>query len=127
MANEDRLRPHPATRFAGDIHVVDLDDAFARLPGESVERRGLSQEALYKHGRLTTAAFAMRKGARLEDHAVDGEAVLHVLAGEVHLTMDGVGQDVAAGQIVLLAPGVEHAVEATEDARLLMHIVLERA
>lgn len=126
MPNPDRLRPHPAVRFAGDIHVVDLEEAFARLPGESVERRGLSQEALYKHGRLTTAAFAMRKGATLENHTVEGEAVVHVLAGAVHLTMDGVGQDVAAGQVVLLGPGVEHAVEAKEDARLLVHIVLER-
>lgn len=127
MPNPDRLRPHPATRFAGDIHVVDLEEAFARLPGESVERRGLSQEALYKHGRLTSAAFAMRKGAMLENHTVEGEAVIHVLSGLVHLTMDGVGQDVAAGQIVLLAPGVEHAMEALEDAQVLMHIVLERA
>ncbi|MCW5758062.1 MAG: hypothetical protein KIT54_12565 [Phycisphaeraceae bacterium] len=47
MPNPERLRPHPATRFAGDIHVVDLEEAFARLPGESVERRGLAQEALY--------------------------------------------------------------------------------
>ncbi|MCW5758063.1 MAG: cupin domain-containing protein [Phycisphaeraceae bacterium] len=62
-----------------------------------------------------------------ENHTVEGEAMIHMLAGAVHVTMGGVGQDVAAGQVVLLAPGVEHAVEAKEDARLLVHIVLERA
>jgi quercetin dioxygenase-like cupin family protein len=123
--DQDRLRRPPRERFAGPDRVFDLGEAFAALPGESVERHGHMQKTVYKHGRLTSAVFAFERAGRLERHRVDGEAVLLVLDGELTVTVEGEKRRLARGQMMLLDPGVEHEIEAQMQSRVLMHVVLE--
>jgi quercetin dioxygenase-like cupin family protein len=129
MSESSRLRVPPRERFAGDEHFFDLAEAFARLPRESTGEHGVIGKALYKHGACTTAIFAFEQGASMRRHEVEGEAILQVLTGRLHVGTDGEGgerrgHELAPDQVLLLAPGVKHDIRALEPTRALMHVIL---
>jgi hypothetical protein len=132
MSEMNRLRVPPRERFAGEEHFFDLAEAFARLPRESTGEHGVIGKALYKHGACTTAIFAFEQGAALRRHVVEGEAILQVITGRLHVGTEesgdpAAGHDLAPHQVLLLAAGVEHDIRALEPTRALMHVILNDA
>ena len=121
---QSRLRVPPRERFRGKERVFDLDRAFAELPRESVVRYGHIQKTLYRYGPTTTAIFAFEKGATLDAYRVEGEAILHVLAGHLKVKTEADAHELSAGQILLLDPDVEHSLSALEPTRLLLTVVI---
>jgi quercetin dioxygenase-like cupin family protein len=119
-----RLRVPPRERFRGKERVFDLGRAFADLPGESVVREGQTQKTLYRYGPTTTAIFAFEKGATLDAYRVEGQAILHVLAGRLKVKTEAESYELGAGQILLLDPDVEHSLIASEPTRLLLTVVI---
>jgi quercetin dioxygenase-like cupin family protein len=65
--------------------------------------------------------IALRAGASLAEHESPGEATLQVLAGRVRLTVDGDGPEGAAGDLLVI-PQERHALEAEEDAVVLLTV-----
>ncbi len=120
----ERLRIPPRERFSGSERVFDLDAAFAELPAESVPRQGHMQKALYRLGPATTAIFAFEAGGGLEQYAVDGEAIIHVISGRLLVRTGGSSYTLTANQMVMLNPGVPHDLEALKPTRLLLTVVL---
>ena len=122
---QDRLRVPPSERFAGNERRLDLEQAFAYLPIESVVRRGHIQKTLYRLGPTTTAIFAFEKGALLERYAVDGEAIIHVIAGHLQVRTESKTYDLGPHQLLLLDPGVPHELRGVERTQMLLTVVLE--
>lgn len=117
-------RVPPRERFAGNQHVINLVKAFEQLPRESVPRQGHMQKALYRLGPTTTAIFAFEAGARLDQHALEGEAIIHVLTGRVHVQTDQAKHELGPDDLLLLNPSVPHDVTAIEPTRMLLTVVL---
>lgn len=122
----ERLRVHPRERFAASELRFNLAEAFERLKEESVARQGHIQKTLYHHGPTTLAIFAFEAGAAMDQHAVDGEAILHVLNGRLTVTTEDATHDLRAGSVLLLDPGVPHDVHAKEPTHLMLTVVLHR-
>src|SRR5687768_5284587 len=109
----DRLRPHPEERFDPPQHAFDLAKAAEELraeplPGERKHR----QKTLYRHGPVTVALFLFEPGAGMPPHEAEGVVTVHVLEGRLRMSAEGAAHDLAAGQMLIMAPGVRHDVRA---------------
>ena len=118
----DRLREHPEQRFAGADEKFDLNDAIRRLHEEPSGQHGHKQINLFKHGPASLALYHFDRGAKLDDHVVDGPVIIHVLNGRLIVRMDGQQHELGANELLRLAPGVCHSVEAVEHTEMLLTI-----
>ncbi len=126
VALQDRLRPHPDVRFAPRQHRIDVNAAFSRLLAEPRTcGHGHCQEALYRHGALTLAAYYFDQDARLEDHVVDGVVVIQTMEGRLKVEAEGQTHTLPPGELLVLAPGVRHTVVAEQPSRMLLTVGLE--
>lgn len=74
--------------------------------------------------RLRQTLIALTSGTALSDHESPGEATLQVLAGRVRLTWSGDDLALETGDIVGIPPQ-RHGLEATEDAVILLTVLVE--
>ena len=119
-----RLREHPDVRFAPPQHVIDLRAA-ARELAQTPSRRGHRQMALYRHGRITVALFTFDDGADLPEHVAAGAVTINVLDGRLRVRAGDVEHSLPAGNLLILAPGVRHAVHAEEPSTMLLQVHLD--
>jgi quercetin dioxygenase-like cupin family protein len=126
MSAPDRLREHPQTRFGGAAQCLDLAAAARALRAEDhAAVSGHRQITLHQHGMLTQVLFVFDAGGELKEHRVDGAVTLHVLGGRLGVTAPGVRAELAAGQMLVLAPGAPHTVLAAVPAEMLLTVCRE--
>lgn len=122
----DRLREHPEPRFAGTQHQFDLKEAASGLIRESpAGEQGHKQQTLYKHGPTTVSLFVFGHLTHLPPHRTKGVVTIHVLDGHLRVTADDQTHDLHAGNLLILAPGVQHDVVARQESRMLLTVNLE--
>ncbi len=123
---DDRLRQHPAERFAPPAHLFDLHAEAEALRGEGPpSRQGHRRKTLYKHGDSTTALFVFEPGGSLPPHAATGTVTILALEGDLEVDHDGRCEAVRPGQLLALAPDVPHDVRAPRGAVMLLTVLLE--
>ena len=79
----------------------------------SVLRRFVSGE------QMTVARITFTAGSRVPAHRHDNEQFSLVLSGRMRFTVAGKTLDVGPGELVYLAPDVEHGAEALDDSVVL--------
>src|SRR2546421_12590218 len=122
----ERLRQHPAQRFAGPQHQFDLSAAAAKLRQEhEAGQAGHRQQSLYKHGPTSVSLFLFGRLTRLSPHRTKGIVMIHVLRGHLQVTADGEAHDLRAGNLLVLAPEVQHGIVAYEESQMLLTVTLE--
>jgi quercetin dioxygenase-like cupin family protein len=122
----DRLRPHPAERFAAAQHQFDLDQVIATLRQElHAGQAGHRQQTLYKHGPTSISLFLFGRLTRLSPHRARGVVSIHVLKGHLRVVADGQSHDLRGGSLLVLAPEVEHDIVAHEESDVLLTVHLE--
>lgn len=125
-ASEDRLRPHPADRFAAAERELDLETALRTLRAEPhVPANGHRQIALAHHGPVRLILFAFVAGGRMPEHRAPGWVTIHVLRGSLGVRTPTAHHVLTAGRLLTLAPDVPHDVEATEESDMLLGVYLE--
>ena len=125
--NETRLRPHPNDRFEAKRIDFDLNARAARLRAEpQAGESGHRQETLYHRGGLTIALFVFGRFSHLPRHRAHGVVNIHVLRGQLKITLDTEVHELRSGQMLVLAPDVEHAVAAEEESEMLLTVQLVR-
>ena len=123
-----RLRQHPHERFAAPQLLVDLQTVISKLRSEpQAGERGHRQETLYRHDGYTIALFAFDRFTRLPAHKANGIVNIHVLRGCMKITAAEQVHELRAGQMLILAPGMEHAVAALEEGEILVTVHLTAA
>lgn len=123
-----RLRPHPDKRFTGVEVMVDLPGTAARLRSEpEAGERGHRQETVYHQQGTTMALFLFDRFTNLPEHQANGFVCMHVLRGLLKITTPDQARELHAGQLLILSPGVRHAVAAEEESEMLVTVHLTPA
>ncbi len=124
--SHERLREHPSSRFAAPQHRFDLETVAGVLAHEAqAGESGHRQETLYKHGGTTVALFLFGHLSHLRPHRTKGTVVIHVLKGHLRVTAEDQTHDLRAGQLLVLASGIEHGIVAPEESRMLLTVHLD--
>jgi len=119
----ERLRPHPEDRLAAPVQVVDLASAAAELRAEAHPPvAGHRQIAVVRHGPVTIIQFVFDAGGILKQHRADGVVTIHVLQGQLKVIVDDEAREMGADEIMALAPGVMHSVEALAPSDMLLTV-----
>jgi len=122
----ERLRQNPEPRFAAPQHAFNLEEVAARLKKElHAGEAGHRQETLYKRGPTSVSLFLFGHLTRLAPHRAKGVVTIHVLKGHLQVTAEGHANDLHAGHVLVLAPGVEHDVVAREESQMLLTVCLD--
>ena len=71
----------------------------------------------------TLTLFAFDAGQELSEHTAPFDAVVHVLEGEVTVTLAGQPHRVAAGEMLLMPAKVPHALKAVTRFKMLLTMI----
>ena len=80
--------------------------------------------ALFKSDQLEVMRVVLPAGKAFPPHRVAGEITVQCLAGRIDFSVDGVSQELCAGQLLHLQGGVMHGLVGLDDASALVTIVL---
>ena len=120
-----RRRRHPSDRFAGAEHALELPAALRALRGEPSSGSGHRQITLLHHGPVRLVLFAFDEGGRMPDHRAPGWITIHVMRGSLLVRTPAARHELGEGELLALAPGIEHDVEATAESDMLLGIYPE--
>ena len=103
-------------------------------PGDVIDVRPLGRairetdsQTLIRTTHLEVFRYALPAGKAVQEHAAAGLMIVQCLEGAVAFTAFGRTQTLASGDMLYLADGEPHALEALEDSSLLLTILLHRA
>jgi quercetin dioxygenase-like cupin family protein len=123
MPTSPRLRQHPQDRLSASAQVVDLATAATQLAAEPHDAiAGHRQIAVFRHGPVTALLFVFEPEGLLKEHQTDGVVTIHSLAGRLVVTAEDNEMELAAGQLLALAPGVPHTVRALVASCMLLTV-----
>ena len=103
--------------------TLSAEDAALR-DRATAAKSGRSAKTLIKEGQLRITLIAMRKGAVLGVHQVEGVISVHVLRGSARLSAAGANTELTSGGLLVLQEEVTHGVEALSDCALLVTVAL---
>jgi quercetin dioxygenase-like cupin family protein len=107
---------------------IDLAEVAATLRADvPASDAGLRKRVVVKQGSVSIVLFAFDKGGQLKEHQADGEVIVQVLRGQLTVTVAGENVSLVTGQLLMIAPGERHAVEATEESDMLLCIARRHA
>jgi quercetin dioxygenase-like cupin family protein len=104
------------------VSSLDLVSELAGSREHKPWQSGLYSKLLLKADDLRLVLIAMEPGARIKEHHADGTVSIHALEGTLCIHVQAQAQHLHAGQILTLAPGIKHDVEAHEDSAFLLTI-----
>ena len=118
----DNERKHGSAR-AGTVPSASALDlaALADYADGAVVSRTIAETA-----GGTVTLFAFDAGQALSEHSTAFDALVHVLDGQVDLTIGGRPLRARAGQLVIMPAGVPHAVKAVTRFKMLLTMLRSR-
>lgn len=81
---------------------------------------------LLRDEQLKVMRLVLPAGKKLPEHAVDGPITMHCLQGAIDVTAHGSCKTMRASDLMYLAGKVPHALRATEDASMLVSVVVQK-
>ena len=85
-----------------------------------------SSIALVKTAQLEVIRMTMPRGKTMPEHKVPGDITVQCIEGTIAFSAHGITQQLHAGELILLAGGEPHALQALEDASVLVTIRLHK-
>ncbi len=102
---------------------VNLAEAAAALRAEPhAAVTGHRQVALMKRGPISQILFAFDADGLFKEHRTEGEVTIHVLAGQMAVTVGTEAIKLGAGELLALAPGEPHSVYALSASEMLLTV-----
>lgn len=103
--------------------------------GESCVAAGLTEQlpittqattsrVVISNDAVRVVVFAMDAGQELTEHAAPRPVVVQMLQGSMTFTVSGTTSQLAAGDVVYLAPDARHALVATTPARFALTLLM---
>ncbi len=130
MSTTDREPGHTsgtADRAARDlqlpVQLIHLDDLAAQVAAERAQHDADHTAYTLRNAvALRQVLLSFRPGGRLLDHHADGGVAIHLLAGEVAVEVGGIEYVLGPGDLLDLAPGLPHNLQARRESTVLLTI-----
>jgi quercetin dioxygenase-like cupin family protein len=110
-----------------DFVELDLANELAESEKKKPWPQGRYTQMLVKRPDLRVLPISMEKGAELKEHHVDGPITVQVLRGAVRFAAGVDARTLKTLQMVTLGASIKPAVEALEDATILVTIAWPEA
>lgn len=128
MPDTMRLRPHPEGRFAQPVQHFDLASTAVALRNEPHRPiGGHRQIAVFRQGPLELLVFDFEANSMLKDHRTEGVVAIQALSGRLRVAANDTDYELEAGQVLALAPNVQHSVHAVAPSTMLLTVAKEPA
>ena len=114
---EDRVLSGPAITFAIAAELSRLRQEPEWISGKR------NSVTVVKTPNLSIVLTAIKKGAALCGHEVDGPVTLQVVSGAIQFGVAGEPRELAAGAVIALDRAIPHDIKALQDSELLLTIV----
>jgi len=114
MANENSEQPQVDLQKG---EVVYLEELVSYNAGATVSRTLLDTAT----GTLTL--FAFDAGQDLSEHSAPYDAAVQVLEGELEITVNGVVNDLEAGDFMIMPANAPHALHAVAKSKMLLTMI----
>ena len=110
-------------RALDDARIHHLQEDQRLIDPSLLARHGRSARTLVKEGPLRLTIVAIAPGGKLPAHSTGGPVTIHVLEGEV--TVSALDQEYLLGpnDVLVLAPGMEHAARSAVGGVFLLTVV----
>lgn len=102
--------------------IVDLNQVISEFPPDPNSAAKHRAELLVKSDTLRVVLVTSLTEGRLNEHSAPGPITIQVLSGQFTLTIEGDPRQMNAGEIAIVAPGIRHAVDCTQDGAFLLTI-----
>ncbi len=102
------------------MSAVVYRDLAAEAP---IPARGILSQTLSDEDGVELVLFAFAAGERLSEHTSSRPAILHFLAGEADVTVDGEAVDAGVGTWVRMAHGTRHSVVARTPLVMALYLL----
>ena len=109
----------------GDVLVRHLTRDELMIDPLLLARSGRSGRTLVKEGSLRLTIMALTVGGDMPAHSTDGPVTIHVLDGGIVVEALGREYPLGIGELVALAPGVQHSVRSAGGGVFLLTVVHE--
>jgi quercetin dioxygenase-like cupin family protein len=87
------------------------------------EATGRSSETLARYSGFSVVLLLMKAGTQMNRHHADGWTSIYVIQGRIRVDVLEVQfADLGVGELLILEPGVEHGVQASEESAFLLTI-----
>ena len=97
--------------------VMDINSLLEYQEGAIVSRVIIKE----KTGNITV--FAFDKEQELSEHTAPFDAVVHVVEGEVQVSIDGKPNKLKAGQMIIMPANIPHALFANEKFKMILSMI----
>lgn len=112
------LRTH---KISGkQVHFRLREEIGGQLERAKEARTGRTSKTLVKEGPLRITLVALRKGAHMTKHHVDGQVSIHVIRGALAVWTELGTTELSGNDVLVLGDGVAHAVSAQKDCAFLI-------
>jgi quercetin dioxygenase-like cupin family protein len=104
------------------ILSFDLASELAGSRQHKPWQSGIFSKLLLRADDLRLVLVAMESGAMMKQHHADGTVSIHILQGTLCVHIQEQAQDLYAGNVLTLAPGIKHDLKAREESVFLLTI-----
>jgi quercetin dioxygenase-like cupin family protein len=113
----------PRQPLEGDVLVRHLKEDERTIDQALLARHGRSARTLVKQGVLRITIIALAPGGDMETHSTSGPVSMHVVEGEIIFSALGREYVAQAGDVLVMAPGVEHSLRSAVGGVFLLTVV----
>ena len=107
----------------GDVLVHHLSEDERMIDQTLLARHGRSARTLVKQGLLRLTIIAVAAGGTLPAHSTTGPVTMYGVEGEIVFSALNREYVVRAGDILVMAPGIEHSARSATGGVFLLTVV----
>lgn len=102
--------------------TFNLREVISQYPPDPNSAARHRAEILVKSDTVRVVLVTAVSGGGLHEHSAPGPITIHVIEGSFAVTVDGQRQTLSDDEVMIMAPGVQHAVECVDDGAFLLTI-----
>lgn len=102
--------------------IFSLPSVMQEFPPDPESAARRRAEILVKSDTLRVVLITALQGSKLNEHSAPGPITVQVVEGSFIFTIEDEPRTMEKGDVVIVAPGVMHAVECVNDGAILLTI-----